>query len=84
MKLLITCREARERVTEYQEGALSWRERAAVWLHLLICSACDAFFHGLRALPGVARFLAGPEEPPPAEAEEALRRVLRKLDTPAP
>ena len=83
MKLLITCREARERLTEYQEGTLSRRERAAVWMHLLICSACDAFYRGLRALPGVARLLGAPEQPPPAEAAEALRRALGKLDHPA-
>ena len=79
MKLLPTCREVRDRLTEYSEGSLSLRERAGMWLHLLICSACNAFYQGLRALPGVARFLLSPKQPPPAEAAQALEGALRRI-----
>jgi predicted anti-sigma-YlaC factor YlaD len=79
MKLLPSCREARERLTDYAEGSLAPRERAALWYHLLICSACNAFYRGLRALPGVARRLSGPEQPPPPEAARALAEALRHL-----
>lgn len=79
MKLLPSCREVRERLTEYAEGSLGPRERASMWLHLLICSACDAFYRGLRALPGAARFLLGPEEPPPSEAARSLEGALRRI-----
>jgi hypothetical protein len=48
-------------------------------LHLLLCSACAAFYRGLRALPGVARLLLSPEDPPPAEASRALQDALRRI-----
>jgi len=79
MKLLPSCREVRERLTDYAEGGLSPLERARIWLHLLICSACTAFYRGLRALPGVARFLLPPEQAPPAEAARALEGALRHI-----
>ena len=79
MKLLPSCREVRERLTDYTEGTLSFRERVSLRMHLLICSACNAFYRGLRALPGVARRLSGPEQPPPPEAARALAEALRHL-----
>jgi predicted anti-sigma-YlaC factor YlaD len=79
MKLLPSCREVRERLTDYTEGTLSFRERVSLRMHLLICSACTAFYRGLRALPGVARFLLEPEQPPPAEASQALSGALRRI-----
>ena len=79
MKLLPSCREVRERLTDYSEGSLGFRERASVRLHLLLCAACNAFYRGLRALPGVARFLLGPEQPPPPEAGRALEGALRRI-----
>lgn len=79
MKLLFTCRDVRERLTDCAEGALTPRERALVWLHLLVCAACAAFERGLRALPGLAKGLLGAQEPPPAEAAEALKEALRRL-----
>jgi len=79
MKFLPTCREVRERLTEYSEGSLTLRGRAGMWMHLMICSACTAFYQGLRALPVVGRFLLSPEQPPPAEAAEALERALRRI-----
>jgi len=79
MKLLPSCREVRERLTDYAEGSLTFRERAAIRLHLLLCSACDAFYRGLRKLPGVARFFLGPEQPPPPEAAQALEGALRRI-----
>ena len=79
MKLLPSCREVRDRLTDYSEGTLTLRERASIWFHLLICSACAAFYPGLRALPGVARLLLGPDQLPPAEAAQALRDALRRI-----
>ena len=77
MRLMPTCREARERLTDYTEGTLTFRERLSLRFHLLICSACATFYRGLRALPAVSRFLLGPE--PSAEAGQALESALRQL-----
>ena len=79
MTLLPSCRETRERLTDYSEGALPVRERALLGMHLLICSACTAFYRGLLAVPGLARFLLLPEAPPPDEGTEALSAVLRRI-----
>jgi len=79
MSLMPSCRQVRERLTEYTEGTLSLRERAALRLHLLFCVACSAFFRGFRALPGVARRLLEPEAQRPPEAARALEGALRHL-----
>ena len=79
MKLMPTCREVREHLTEYSEGSLTRRERFSVWLHLLMCVACASFYKGLRALPRLAKVLLGAEGPPPAEAADALEKALRRL-----
>ena len=79
MKFLPSCRQTRERLTDYSEGALPLRWQVLLWMHLLICSACTAFYRGLRAVPGVAKFLTTPEEPPLAEVNEALSAALRRI-----
>jgi predicted anti-sigma-YlaC factor YlaD len=80
MKLLPSCREVREHLTEYSEGACPWWERLALRFHLLICGACNGFYHGLQALPKLVRRLLPPVDPvPPPEAVEALANVLRRL-----
>ena len=79
MKFPATCKEVRERLTDYSEGGLTLKERAVIWLHLLICSACTAFHQGLKALPGLARFLLPLEKTPPAEATRTLEDVLRHI-----
>jgi len=79
MKLMPSCREVREHLTDLSEGSLRPRERASMWMHLLLCSACLAFYRGLRALPGVARLLLPPEAPPPAEAVRALQGALGRI-----
>ena len=79
MKLTISCREARERLTEYSEGTLSFRSRLELRLHLLVCAACAAFERGLVALPAVARNLLEPGREVPGEAERALEAALKRL-----
>ena len=80
MKLMPSCREVRERLTEYSEGALPLRERLALRFHLLLCAACNRFYQALKALPGVARLLLAAQTlPPPPEAQAALEAALRRI-----
>lgn len=80
MNLLPSCREVQDHLTEYSEGALPLRERIALRLHLLLCRACDDFFRGLQALPGLVKvLLAHQSEPPPPGALKALEVALRQI-----
>jgi hypothetical protein len=80
VNLLPSCREVREHLTDYSEGALPLRERVALRLHLLLCGACADFFRGLKALPGMAKtLLAHQPEPPPPAAFKALEGALRQI-----
>ena len=80
MKLLPSCRDVRERLTEYSEGALPLRERLALRLHLLLCTACNRFYQDLKALPGMARLLLAPgAQPTPPEALKALEGALHRI-----
>jgi hypothetical protein len=80
MKLMPSCREVRDHLTEYHEGALPFWDRAALRFHLLLCTACAGFDQGLRALPAMAkRLLAHGLEAAPPEALKALDGALRRI-----
>jgi len=80
MKLMPSCREVRDHLTEYHEGALPFWARFTLRCHLLLCTACAGFDHGLRALPAMAkRLLAHCHEPAPPEAVKALDGALRRI-----
>jgi anti-sigma factor RsiW len=79
MKLLPSCREVRERLTDHEEGALSWRERLSLRWHLFLCDACSEFLKGLRDLPRAVRAILDPERPEPPEAGRALEEALRRI-----
>jgi len=81
MKLMPSCREVREHLTEYAEGALPLKDRLALRFHLWLCAACNGFFHGLMALPVLARtLLAHAGEAPPPEALKALTGALQRFE----
>jgi anti-sigma factor RsiW len=44
----IVCQQAVELVTDYLEGALSWRERRRFEAHLRACPNCAAYLEQIR------------------------------------
>jgi len=72
MTFMPTCREVQTELTDYVEGALPFRRRAGIWLHLLLCRVCAGFLRGLKALPGLSKVLLTPSKATPPAASEAL------------
>ena len=66
---MLTCQELAERASDHLDGALSFRQRLAVELHLVICPNCRAYMRQLRATLGLARRLGDAQ----ARAEDETR-----------
>ena len=64
--LLPVCVDVTELVTAYQDGALGWRERLSVRLHLIRCTPCTRFFHQMRR---TAEFVRDHALSPPDDAQ---------------
>lgn len=75
MRFMPSCHEVQTDLTDYAEGALPFRRRAGIWLHLLFCSVCAGFLRGLKALPGVAKASLAPPAVAPETAARALAAV---------
>lgn len=62
---MLNCREVSELASPYLDGELSWRERTAMRMHLLMCHHCRRFMRQwsglIRAIPSMHR-KASPEE----------------------
>lgn len=68
MPFVLTCHDLAEHATDYMEGALPWRARLAVRLHLLVCRMCRAYLAQLRRTTALLRGRALPPPPPDAVA----------------
>lgn len=80
MRLLPTCQEVHAHFIDLDEGVLPFHQRWAYRLHLLLCKACQAAYHGLKALPVLAKsLLAEPEPLPPEHADRILARLAKRL-----
>ena len=71
----IPCREMVELVTDYLEGALSWRERRRFERHIAGCDGCRAYLEQMRQTLRVLGRLD--EETISPEAREALLHAFR-------
>lgn len=77
---LPSCTEVHACMTDYMEGALPWRKRMGVRIHLMMCKVCSALYDRLRTLSSRARELFAPPSPePPPEANAALQHALDAL-----
>ena len=79
MRFLPSCHEVQTELTEYAEGALPFRRRLGIWIHLLLCRVCSGFLRGLRAVSGVAKRSLGASEATPEAASRALAEVQAVL-----
>ena len=71
----IPCREMVELVTDYLEGALSWRERRRFERHIAGCDGCRAYLAQMRRTLRVLGRLD--EETISPEARDALLHAFR-------
>ena len=79
---MLTCKQTARLVSMSYDKRLSWRERLAVRLHLLVCDACRNFARQMRFLREVTRRFA--REQPEIDqrvrlSPEALERITRAL-----
>lgn len=73
---MLTCREVTERVTDYLERDLSWRQRLQFRLHLLMCGVCRRYVAQMQLTTDLIRRLR--DEPVPAPPlDPALREAFR-------
>ena len=71
----LSCRELVELVTDYLEGALSWRERRRFERHIAGCDGCRAYLEQMRQTLRVLGRLD--EETISPEARDALLHAFR-------
>ena len=50
MKLMLTCKQASQIISQSLDNPLSWSDRAKLKFHLFICNACTRFNQQLRLI----------------------------------
>jgi predicted anti-sigma-YlaC factor YlaD len=61
---MMNCKEATRLLSDAQERTLSWKERAALKLHVMMCSGCRYFAVQMGTLRDIARrYAKNPESP---------------------
>jgi anti-sigma factor RsiW len=65
----IVCQQAVELVTDYLEGALSWRERRRFEAHLRACPNCAAYLEQIRLTIELTGAVQADDLTPEAKAE---------------
>jgi anti-sigma factor RsiW len=75
--MTLVCQEFVELVTDYFEGALSWRQRRRFERHLAACDGCSAYLQQIRATVRTLGDL--PPEPPDPDTRERLLAAFREL-----
>ena len=79
---MLSCKQTAQLVSMSYDKRLSWRERLAVRLHLLVCDACRNFTRQMRFLREATRRFAH-EQPETDQrvrlSPAALERISRAL-----
>lgn len=73
---MLTCKDVSERVTEYLERELTWRQRGQYWLHLAMCAVCRRYVAQMRVTTALLKRL-GDDAPPVPPLDPALRDAFR-------
>jgi len=73
---MLSCKDVSETVTDHLEGSTTFRERAALRFHLLICKHCRRFYHQFKIAAGVSGQLGSEvSEPTDEEIDELVRKL---------
>lgn len=77
---LPTCKEVESSMTDYMEGALPFRKRMGIRVHLMMCDLCSGLLKRLVALSALGKdLLAPPAKVAPPEAQAALEQALKAI-----
>lgn len=79
---MLTCKQTARLVSMSYDKRLSWRERLAVRLHLLVCDACRNFTRQMRFLREATRRFAREQSETDQRirlSPEALARITQAL-----
>ena len=71
---MLSCKEVVARADDYVDRQLSWREKLAVRLHLLLCSYCRRYVRQLRLLIAALRRRGR------AATDEEVAAVMRRIE----
>jgi hypothetical protein len=82
---MLSCKEVSLLVSRSCDTKLTWRERLAVRLHLLVCVACRRFTEQMRFLRRASRAFAERQRDAASgglstDARDRIRRTLRGQD----
>ena len=73
---MLKCKDVVEKADALVDGTpMSWRERLAMRLHLLMCHHCRRYVRQLRALVATLRRTEAPRN-----NDEEVERILQELD----
>ena len=75
-----TCRETRDRLSDFLEGELSARTRTRITRHLARCKHCQALLQSVTSTLEQLRSLGGmePRSPEPATVRAVIERIERE------
>ena len=62
MKLMLTCKQASQIISQSLDNPLSWSDRMKLKFHLFICNACNRFNQQLHLLSGAVQRLKSDTE----------------------
>lgn len=80
MKLMISCKEAAEMMSEAQDQSLPFMRRMALKFHLSMCYGCRRYKKQLQIIRDLARgYLTGIERTKPPEARELPPETREKI-----
>ncbi len=79
----LACRDAVELVTDYLEGALSWRQRRSFERHVRGCPNCRAYFEQIRIMVATLGRVE-PEALSPVARDELVDLFRRFHEDPGP
>ncbi|MGH3065685.1 MAG: anti-sigma factor family protein [Gaiellaceae bacterium] len=77
---IATCRETRDRLSDYLEGDLGARTRTRIGRHLARCKHCHALLESLTRTLEQVRWFGGmePGSPEPATVRAVIERIERE------
>jgi predicted anti-sigma-YlaC factor YlaD len=72
----MNCKEAHQFLADYLDGALPWRQRMSLSVHLMLCRHCRRYLATYAATIRLAKSLGEPADPVEQPVPEALVQAI--------